>query len=78
MIEETGKLVGTRGMLQLADGIALDLADAFSGDRKDLAHLRQGVGISIRQAVAEANDLPLAVVQRLQALGQFRPSANLG
>src|SRR5690606_40455786 len=43
-----------------------DLADALAGDLEDLADLFEGVGVSVADAVAELDDLALAVGQRLE------------
>src|SRR5580704_8381380 len=53
-------------MLQLADGLGLDLADAFAGHLEDAAHLFQGVGVTVTQAVTQLDNLALAVGERLE------------
>ena len=55
-------------VLQLADGLGLDLPDALAGDLEDVADFFQRVGVAVAQAVAELDDLALAVGQRLQQL----------
>ena len=56
-------------MLELADRLGLDLADSLAGNGEDLADLFERVGVAVGQAVAEADDLPLAVVQCGQDFG---------
>ena len=55
-------------MLQLADGLGLDLADALAGDLEDPADLFERVGVAVADAVAQLDDLALAVGQRLEHL----------
>jgi hypothetical protein len=53
-------------VLELADRLGLDLANAFAGDLEDLTHLFERVGVAVADAVAELDDLALAVGQRLE------------
>ena len=53
-------------MLQFFDRLGLDLPHALAGDLEDAAHLFQGVGVAVAQAVAQADDLPLAVGERFE------------
>jgi hypothetical protein len=62
------ELAGPDGVLELADGLGLDLADALAGDLEDAADLFEGVGVAVADAVAELDDLALAVGQRLEHL----------
>jgi hypothetical protein len=55
-------------MLQLADGLGLDLPDALAGDLEDAADLFERVGVAVADAVAQLDDLALAVGQRLEHL----------
>jgi hypothetical protein len=52
-------------VLQLADRLRLDLADALAGDLEDPADLLEGVGVAVADAVAELDDLALAEGQRV-------------
>ena len=56
-------------MLQLADGLGFDLADALAGDLEDVADFFQRVAVAVAQAVAELDDLAFAVAERLEHLG---------
>src|SRR3954464_2653523 len=60
-LEEPLELPAPDGMLQLADRLGLDLADPLAGDLEDPAHLFEGVGVAVAQAVAELDDLALAI-----------------
>ncbi|KKN46473.1 hypothetical protein LCGC14_0672430, partial [marine sediment metagenome] len=53
-------------MLELADGLGFDLANALAGDLEDVADLLERVAVSVAQAVAELDDLALAVGEGLQ------------
>ncbi len=64
-VEEAFELAGADRVLELADGLGLDLADALAGDFEDLADLFERVGVAVADAVAELDDLALAVGQRL-------------
>ena len=66
-VEEADQGAGAVGLLQLADGLGFDLADAFAGDGEDLADFFQRVGVAVGQAVAQAEDFPLAVVEVVPA-----------
>ncbi len=59
------------GVLKLADGFGFDLADALAGDLEDAADFFEGVGVAVADAVAELDDLALAVGQRLEHLLDF-------
>src|SRR5688572_22164111 len=65
-VEEALELPASDRMLQLADGLGLDLADAFARDLEDAAHLFERVGVAIAQAIAQLDDLALAVGQGLE------------
>src|SRR5207248_8667790 len=52
-LEEPLELPAPDGMLQLSDRLGLDLADPLAGDLEDPAHLFEGVGVAVAQAVAE-------------------------
>src|SRR5580704_3268853 len=53
-------------MLQLADRLGFDLADPLAGDFEDAAHLFQGVGVAVSEAVTQFDDFPLAISERLE------------
>src|SRR5512135_2518286 len=65
-LEESLELAAAVGVLQFADGLGLDLADAFAAHLEDPADLREGVGGAVAQAVAELDDLALARGQGLE------------
>ena len=50
------------------DRLGFDLPDAFAGDLEDAADFFQRVAVAVAQAVAQADDLPLAVGERLEQL----------
>jgi hypothetical protein len=50
-------------LLKFANRLRFDLPDALPRHREDLADFFEGIGVTIRQAVPQANDLSLAVVQ---------------
>src|SRR6202008_2778624 len=58
-------------MLQLADRLGLDLADALAGDFENPAHFFEGVSVAVAQAVAKLDNLALAVGQSLEHLLNF-------
>ena len=60
------ELARTDRMLELADGLGLHLADTLAGHLEDLAHLFQRVGLAVADAVAQLDDLTLAIGQRLE------------
>src|SRR5947208_1870430 len=65
-VEEALELATAYRMLQLADRLGLDLADAFPSDFENAAHFLQRVGVAVAQAVTELDDLALAVGQSLE------------
>src|SRR5262249_19700716 len=65
------------GVLQLADGFGLDLPYALASDLEDAADLFQRVGVAILQAVAEADDFPLAPGERLQQILDLLPQNHV-
>src|SRR5205085_7111262 len=67
-VEEALELAAADGVLQLAHRLGLDLADALARHLEDPAHLLQRVGVAVAQAVAQLDDLALAVGQRLEHL----------
>src|SRR5262249_49182649 len=67
-VEEALELPAANGMLQLADGLGLDLPDALARDLEDPADLLQRVSVAVAQAVAELDDLTLPVRQGLEHL----------
>ncbi len=52
--QEAFQLPAPHGVLQLANGLGFDLADALAGDLEDAADLFQRVGVAVAQAVAQA------------------------
>ena len=42
-VQEAAELAGAAGVFEFAQGLGLDLADAFAGDRELLAHFLQRV-----------------------------------
>src|SRR5262249_32808471 len=52
-VDEAGELLGAHRVLQLADRLGLDLADALAGDLEDAPDLLEGVGVPVADAVAE-------------------------
>ena len=67
------KLLAAHRMLQLLDRLGFDLPHALARDLEDAAHLFQGVGVAVAQAVAQADDLPLAVGERLEQAFDLLP-----
>src|ERR1043166_6783068 len=65
-VEEALQLPAADGMLQLADCLPLDLPHPFARHLEDTAYLFERVGVTIPEAVAELDDLALAVGQRLE------------
>src|SRR5207253_6955274 len=73
LLQKAFEVHAADGMLQLADGLGLDLADALARDLEDAADLFERVGVAVLQAVAEADDLPLAPGERLQQMLNLLP-----
>src|SRR5262249_25967495 len=67
-LEEALELPAPDGVLQLADGLGLDLPDPLAGDLEDPADLLERVGVAVAQAVPQLDDLALAVGQGLEHL----------
>src|SRR5438270_441421 len=65
-VEEALELAAADRVLEFADRLRLDLADPLSRHLEDSAHFLQRVGVAVSEAVAELDDLALAVRQRLQ------------
>ena len=61
VVEEPLELAGADRVLQLADRLGFDLADAFAGDLEDPPDFLERVGVTVADAVAELDDFPLAV-----------------
>src|SRR5689334_11777991 len=55
-------------MLQLANGLSLNLPDALASDLKDPAHFFQRVCVTVAQAVPQLDDLALAIGQCFEDL----------
>src|ERR1041384_4818050 len=68
LVEEADELLAAGGLLALADGFGFDLANAFAGDLEDVADFFEGVAVAVAEAVAELDDLALAVAQGLEDL----------
>src|SRR5262245_48969986 len=67
-IDKSLQLAGPHRVLKLADGLGLDLADALARDLEDPADLFEGVCVPVADAVAELDDLTLAVSERAEHL----------
>src|SRR5215813_4179457 len=67
-LEEAPKLLGPRGMTELAEGLGLYLANALTGDRKVLPHFLEGVLAAVGEPEAEPQHLLLARGERVQHL----------
>ena len=59
-VQEAAELAGAAGVFEFAQGLGLDLADAFAGDRELLAHFLQRVIGVHADAEAHAQDPFLA------------------
>src|SRR5213079_1265867 len=59
-VKKTFKLATSYRMLQLADRLGFDLADALARHFEDSAHLLERVGVAVAQAVPQFDDLALA------------------
>src|SRR5688500_2697274 len=66
--QEAFQLARPDRVLQLADGLCLDLANALARHLEDAADLFERVGVAVADAVAELDDFALAVRQGLQHL----------
>src|SRR5947209_8720584 len=55
-------------MLQLANRLGLDLADALAGDFENSAHFFKGVCVAVAQAIPKLDNLALAVGEGLEHL----------
>ena len=64
--QEAGQVFAAIGMLQLRDRLGFDLPNPFAGDFEDAADLFERVGVAVIQPIAQPNDLPLAVGERLE------------
>lgn len=75
------QLVRVGVVAEFAEGLGLDLADAFAGDAEEAAYLLQGAGAAVGQAVAELDDLAFAFAEsgehRLQVLAQQQEGGRL-
>src|SRR5262244_2185836 len=67
-LEEAPKLLGPRGMAELAEGLGLYLANALTGDREVLTHFLEGVLAAVGEPEAEPQHLLLARGERVQHL----------
>ena len=47
LVKEADELLAATWLLQLADGLRLDLTDALAGHFKDVAHFLQGVAVTV-------------------------------
>src|SRR6478609_8543973 len=66
--EESFQLPRPYRVLKFPDGFGLDLADAFTRHLEDAADFFEGICVPVANAVAELDDLALAVGQRLEHL----------
>src|ERR1035437_2835314 len=66
LLQEPLELAGADGVLELANGLGLHLADALARDLEDPPDLLQRVGVAVADAVAELDDLALAVGEGLE------------
>ena len=59
-VEEARQLARPDRVAELADRLGLDLTDALAGHAEGQAHLLEGVGVAVTDAVPELDDLALA------------------
>ena len=60
LVEIVPELAAARRVPELAQGFALDLADAFAGHSEFTSHLLEGAAAPVVQAEAQFDDLALA------------------
>src|SRR5262249_19756979 len=65
-LEEPLELPAPDGMLEVPHGLGLDLADPLAGHLEDPADLFERIGVAVAEAVAELDDLALAVGEGLE------------
>ena len=63
---------GARGVTELVERLALDLADALARDAELAADLLERAGVSVLEAEAELDDLALAVREAEPQTGSNR------
>src|SRR5947208_1615833 len=69
--EEAFKLARPNRMLELSNRFRFNLPHAFARHFKDATHFFQRVGVAVADAVAELDDLALAIRERLEDLLNF-------
>src|SRR5437764_9767659 len=60
-IKESFELATAHRMLQLANRLGLDLADALTRDLENPAHFFERVGVAVAQAIAKLDNLAFAI-----------------
>src|SRR5262245_33601498 len=68
LIQEADKFLAAAGLLEFPYGLGLDLADALARHLEDVTDFFQRVAVAVAQTVAQLDDLPLAVTERLEDL----------
>src|SRR2546423_3396894 len=66
--QEAFELSGTDRVLELANRFGLDLSHALAGDFEDSTDFFERVGVAVADAVAQLDDLALAVGEGLEDL----------
>src|SRR5262245_28887870 len=61
VLDEAAQVVAARMVLQLAERLGFDLADAFARDLEDSACFFERIAVAVAQAVTELDDLAFAV-----------------
>src|SRR5262249_4035320 len=67
-IQKSFQLPAANRMLEFTNGLGLDLTDSFTGHFENAANFFERVIVTVAEAVAQFDDLALAVRQRLQDL----------
>src|ERR1700722_4901387 len=66
VLDETFEVRAAGMVLELFEGLRLDLADAFPRDLEDAARFLERVAVAVAQAVTQADDFPLSVGEALE------------
>src|SRR5690242_9055011 len=78
LVEEPNQFATAARLLQLANCLRLDLANALPGNLENMTDFFQRVAVTVAQAVTQLDDLAFTIAERLKDLRDLAAKHFLG
>ena len=73
LIAKTDQFLAPNRLLELTDGLRLNLSDAFPRYLENVSDFFERIAVSVSKPLTELDDLAFPIAQGLEDLGNFQP-----